>query len=478
MVSKNLLCKYHPDSPARWHCPDCALNFCKGCIQATDRDDAFCPICNLMLKKLNYSVDVLAFWKRMPASFLYPLHLGSLIFLVILSLASLLQLIPLGGIVAAILLPFILMKYAFQVLQHTASGYLSPPKGSTRMDAIDFELPFKMILLIILLSVVSGLLAVLGKIGIIIALIVLTLSLPAMIIVLGVTRSFFSSINPLRLFETVKIIGPSYFGLFGMLFLLVSANGAFFELISSWASERNTLILNVIVTFINSYYTIVMFHIMGYVTYQFHKELGIQPAVEYEQKRSSNKHQKVSFTPLAKAQVLVQEGHPELAKNFISKNLNSSMSVEQIQLHELYLKLLSQLEEGDELKEVGRNFIVNLLDHEHRKKALQMYRFCYENIPVFQLNHAEYTHQLVETAHKASDYDISLILANNFAKNYPDYPKQFDLYLLVARILHDHFNRGEQAGKILKTLIAKFPQHESIQSAKLALNRIERVQHA
>jgi hypothetical protein len=446
-------------------------------VQANDRGEAFCPACDRMLEKQDFSAEIPPFWKRMPAAFLYPLKPASLIFLTIMSLASLLQLVPLGGIIAAILLPFILMKYSFQVLQFTAVGHMNPPVGSTSMEARDFELPIKSILQLIVIGIVIGLSAMLGMLGIVISLVVMALIFPAMIMVLGVTRSFFKAINPVELADMVRMIGPSYLGLVGMLFLLYGSSGALLEFVGPAIIPHNILAILAIVTFISSYYTIVMFHIMGYVIYQFHEELGVQPEVEYEPAGVGKKSEPTGLSAVAKAQLLVQEGHPEVAKPFIAQQLSSEMSAEQIQLHEIYIKLLKQDESThDELKRIAKDYILGLMEHGHGKKALQMFHLCHEVDPKFRLDHAEHTHTLMQAAQKASDFELMLALANNFAKHHPDYPNLFEVYLAVARVLHEHFKRDKQAATILKSLITKFPQHASIQQAKMALARIVRAQ--
>jgi len=431
-----------------------------------------------MLVRQEISVSIPPFWKRMPAAFIYPLKPASLMFLGVMSLASLLELIPLGGFLAALLLPLILMKYSFEVMQYTAVGHLEPPMGSTSMAAQDFELPIKSILHVVVLGIIVSLSAMLGVFGIVVSLVALSLLYPAITMVLGVTRSFFRALNPVELVEMIRMIGPSYLGLVGVLFLLYGSSGALLQFIGPAIIPNNILAIMVIFTFISSYYMIVMFHIMGYVIFQFHEELGVQPEVEYEP-AAAKKHTAAptGLGPVAKAQLLVQEGHPEIAKPFIAHHLNSDMSAEQIQLHEIYIKLLKQDESAhDELKRVAKDYILGLMEHGHGKKALQMFRLCNEIDPDFRLDHAEHTHTLIQAAHKASDYDLMLALANNFAKYYPDYLNLFEVYLAVARVLHENFKQDKQAATILNSLIAKFPQHGSIQQAKMALARISRAQ--
>lgn len=366
MAANPKACRYHPETPARWHCPDCAIHFCTRCVQANDRGEAFCPVCDRMLIKQEFTAVIPPFWKRMPAAFFYPLHPASLVFLTIMSLASLLQLVPFGGIIAAILLPFILMKYAFQVLQSTAVGHMQPPTGSTSMSGSDFALPIKSWLLLIVLGIIIGLSVLLGPLGIIISTVLASLIYPAMIMTLGVTRKFFHALNPAELTEMVRMIGPSYLGLVGMLFLLYGADSALLMLIGPMIIPNNVLAIMVIITFVTSYYTLVMFHLMGYVIYQFHEDLGVQPEVEYEPAGTGRKAaEPTGLSPVAKAQLLVQEGHPEIAQPFIARHLNDEMTAEQIQLQEIYIKLLRQQGETETLIRMGKDYILKLMEHGH-----------------------------------------------------------------------------------------------------------------
>jgi len=474
MASSASVCRYHPESPSRWHCPDCDIHFCSRCIQPNDSNQAFCPVCDLLLQKHEFTAIIPPFWKRLPAAFLYPLNLASLMFLAIISLVSLLQLVPLGGIIVAILLPFMIMKYAFQVLQHTAVGHMSPPLGSTSMSGQDFALPVKSYLLIILLSALVGLSSFLGLFGIIISVVLFTLLFPVMIMILGVQQQFFQALNPKEIIEMIQTIGASYFGLVGMLFLLISASSSLFYMFGEFIPLGNKLVLFVIANFVSSYYTVLMFHLMGYVIYQFHEDLGIKSEVEFEVGGKKKKTQApLGQTPVSKASLLIQEGHPEIAKPFIRKHLSVELTAEQIQLHELYIKLLKQLDEHEELIRIASDYILSLMEHGHGKKALQTFRLCHELDASFQVNHAQHTHSMIQAAHKASDFDLLLALAQNFAKRHPEYDKLFEVYLVVARVLHEHFKRDQQAAAILKSLVQKFPKHESIQRAKMALARIK-----
>ena len=441
MAERGSSCKYHPESPARWHCPDCNILYCTSCIQPNERNEAFCPVCELMLEKQEFGVYVQPFWQRMPATFLYPLQSKALIFLVIMSAASLLQLVPVGGVIAVILLPFILMKYAFQILQSTAVGHMAPPLSSTSMHGSDFALPLKSYFILIFIGVFVGLASQLGLLTLIIALLMMALLYPAMVMVLGVTRKFFQAFNPFKLIEMIRMIGSAYLGLTGMILLLYGSAAVLTNMIAS--SLPNSFVINMTVfTFITSYYTLVMFHLMGYILYQFHENLGIQ--VETHHQATNKKDNKpIGQSPLSKVRILLQEGHLEIAKPFIAKHLKNEVSAEQMQLHDLYIKILHQQQESVALKDVGKIYIFNLMEHGHAKKALQTFRLCHEVDATFRLDDAKHTDMLIQTAYKASDYELVLLLANNFAKKHPDYVQLFEIYLRVAGVLHEHFKRAK-----------------------------------
>jgi len=92
-------CKYHPQAPARWHCPSCEVDFCPQCVKKTGlaQNIPTCHACGGELESLGMGNVITPFWERIPRFFQYPFRADALMYLGMLSIASLAVFIPLLG---------------------------------------------------------------------------------------------------------------------------------------------------------------------------------------------------------------------------------------------------------------------------------------------------------------------------------------------------------------------------------------------
>ncbi|MGD8547863.1 MAG: B-box zinc finger protein, partial [Thiohalophilus sp.] len=222
---EKVYCKYHPDSPARWHCQPCQVNFCSTCISPDKEGEApACPICGQRTTSLGAGNLIQPFWQRIPRFFLYPAHTGPLLFVLALSALSALVSESLVGMLFILMINVVFLKYAFVVLEDTAMGFLKPRPITRKVISDEIELPFKQLFLIFFIATIN--LKVLEYFGggpfLMIAIVSIML-FPASIMVLAVEHSFFMAVNPLMLLVTIKRIGPSYFIMCFFLALLLSS---------------------------------------------------------------------------------------------------------------------------------------------------------------------------------------------------------------------------------------------------------------
>jgi len=282
-------CKFHPQQVAHFSCTQCGSYFCPSCIVKREKGGCepgqfhhFCPKCNLEVEWVGAANIIDPVWVRMPKIFLYPLRLNPVIPMGIYAVAVLLFSGP--GLINSIirgLVWLMVLKYAFVSLKTTAGGNLQPPRITSDAIIGDFGPVFKQGLLYILLLVGFGF--VTFKLGPIIGIVFILAALffiPAMIILLVTTESLFFAINPAAFVRLVFRIGWGYLLMYLFLLLLVGAPTFLSQFFVPLLPERLVLVL---LGFAQSFYTIISYHLMGYVILQYHDRIGYK--VDYEDSR-------------------------------------------------------------------------------------------------------------------------------------------------------------------------------------------------
>jgi len=443
-----------------------------------------CPACDKALRKLSTAHAIPPFWKRMPATFRYPLNGGSLTYLIGLACFSLLFFVPLWPVVvvAGLMLPLMILRYAFSVLQHTAMGHLTPPKLSLNFQMRELALPLKLFAIIMALGFLLAL--ILYPFGInpnvieAVAFILNQLVLPAMVVLLAVHNSFFRAINPVDIGSVISTIGLPYLALCGVLLLLsggpASAQFLLFNILPLW-------LLTMLNVFMMGFFTVVTFHLLGYVVYQYHEHLGIKPEVEYDVKpparaRASSSEGSASYPALQRVRLLIKEGMQQAAKASLKKELMRQAETDnaRIEMHQLYHQMLVNDKENEAALEHASAFIPELLDNNQGKQALGIFRDCIEMDPAFRLARPADIHKLATAAKKADEHRIVVSLLNGFIQKHPDYPDAIELLLMAAQSLQHHFGQAEKAKKVLLYIIKRYPEDARTQQARHNLMLIER----
>lgn len=100
------------------------------------------------------------------------------------------------------------------------------------------------------------------------------LALPASIMVLAMEQSVAAALHPLNLTALISRIGSPYFLLYGYLILLILASGAAQDFALSHFPAWLAMAL---AGFLNSTFTLILFHMLGYLLLQYRDELGLAP---------------------------------------------------------------------------------------------------------------------------------------------------------------------------------------------------------
>ncbi len=130
-----------------------------------------------------------------------------------------------------------------------------------------------------------------------------------MIILLVTTGSLLHALNPLMFVPLVTRIGWGYLLMYFFLFLLASAPAIAGQYIMQFFPVDMHLLLY---SFAESYYTIVSYHMMGYVILQYHDQVGYQVDFEDFRDPSEERSTPVEVDPdaavLNEVTPLIQDG--------------------------------------------------------------------------------------------------------------------------------------------------------------------------
>ncbi len=391
--------------------------------------------------------------------------------LVLTVLSTLLASGSLMGLLFMLAISVVFYKYAFVILEDTAQGYLKPRPVTGSVITDELELPFKQLLLIILLGVLNyQVLVNLGS-GPFVLMVLLSVAIfPAAIMVLAVEHRFFRAVNPLMLLVTIKRIGPSYFIMCFFLALLLSGGAIASELLltvlpqSLWFASSN---------FISMYFILIMYNMMGYVIYQFHEQLGHGVTEEYLESEMPASNMASGDSRFRHIDILLQEGKTTEAEQRLIQAIedNPGEFVAREKLHRFYIATKNR--EG--LTQHSADYVARLLHSEKPSEAMRVYLEASHFAPSIKPGGARDRHELAELLRSNGQSRAALNLLNNLHKEFPAYEGIPGAYLLVARIMFEYFGEEKKALQVLDFLKTKFPDHPLQQDVEAYRQVIERM---
>lgn len=401
------------------------------------------------------------FWNRIPAFFLYALHPAPLILsLVFGALIAFLPFIPLYLLVFALM-----TKYSFEALIRTSEGDMDPPGLAADVFNENFGLVFKLLGIYILtgaiiLSMALKGLAVPAK-GMGIAFLFL---LPAMTMVLASTSSLLAAINPVLLVGMVVRVGWSYLGLYGLLLVVYMAESNAQGFLLGHVGRGAVLPLYMAVNFI---FSVLAYHMMGYLLYQHHEALGISQRIQNEASSDPTEGK------LAQFQDFMAKGMTEAAKaELIGRVRDEPVNPD------LRRKLLSFLmvhgTDADKLS--FAQFIVPILvENGQANEAGRLYMDLAAASPGFALGRASHYLSLIRALNAMGQGKAAFALARNIHKRFPKDTAVADIYIEMAEVLSHKFSRDDLALQMLAYVLKTYLHHPRRDEAGQLAQTIKRL---
>ncbi len=457
-------CKYHTKIPARWTCHQCRINYCPSCVKPVRAGDTpSCPVCKQELDSAGTGNMIKPFWLRLGQFFLFPMHPGPLMLILVFSLLTfLLYLTPIAFILM-IPLGFMFLKYCHVVLEDTAHGHITPRPISMETLAGDIVMPFKLIGLVIAYQLlIFGALDLFDRPGYYLASIFASLALPASIAVLSIEHSFINAFNPVLILTTIQRIGLPYFIMFALLYFLQVAQSSILGFLAGIVEPPLSFI---VFYFILMYFLIIVFNMLGYILYQYHEELGFEIDVEAHEHEENVAADPVTVSPeLRTVEILIQEGKTDEAVTQLQNVARNSPS--DLEARNRLLKLLRLTGDMARHRSQGQDYISYLFHENKTGQAADIYQECYEYDKTFRPAKAVERLELARFLRQNARHRLVLAVLNNLHVDFPTYDGVPQAYLIVAQLLCEQFNEDEKARKVLEFVITNYPTSPAIVEVK------------
>ncbi len=392
---------------------------------------------------------IVPFWNRLREISLYPMHADAMLTICVLALCHLVAFLPFGRFLDLVVW-VAMYKYAFECLRASADGRLTPPEGSVNVEDSTGWGQIWLQLVFIVAGVAGFLL--LGPGGGLVVLVVLGLSWPAAVMSLAMDGSLGHALNPATWLAILARIGWPYVAVV-LLYFVFFASQLYAQ---AFALRLLPGFLAVILVNVIAHYVIVAtFHLMGYLIYQYHEEVGYEPAQAPAPLRRANADPDQQI--LDEAAQFVRDGNPDAARERIAEQLRSRGGSEA--LHAQYRKLLALGDRREEQLRHGREWISQLLAQDKDQRAVDVARECLDLDPAFRLSSPDEVARIAQKAVDTGNTQVALKLLSGFHKYYPKHRDIPQNYLLAAKLLAERMGKDAEARALLDQLTKAYPEH-------------------
>jgi tetratricopeptide (TPR) repeat protein len=491
----SIRCSYHPVANAAHTCPKCHDNFCTACIirKKTEyhgmmKDYFLCPKCRVYTQRIPFTNLIEPYWKRFPHIFRYPLHLHPLLLIFILSFIRTVS-APYGiiGLIVVFVCFGILLTYANLVLFDSSHGSPEPPAIKAETISGSFSIVFKQLAIYaliffsaykIFMTLVSMAEPKLAAIGTALFLMAVFFLMPAVFIMLAITKSLFASILPTVFIRLAWRIGWAYLGLCFFLLLLGLAPTAIIGF--TW-KVLPPPVAAFLITVLSSYYMIVSYHLMGYVLFQYHEQVGYK--VDYDEERESSAI-RVGPSPIAhtpedneksefinRINMLIRDGDHNTAIALIEQQ--ATRGELDLAVAERCFNLLKINRRNDDLKTFGRYYMRMLIKYGAKDKIAEVFMTCRSVDEHFLSDDTDALFIAAKALNEGKHYQEAMSVFLTFIEKYPDHPMTPNAYFFVARLLHEQWAASDRAMKIIEHLTINYPFHENASFVRAYAKQIQ-----
>ena len=450
-------CHFFAGSPASWVCNKCSTCYSDQCIPAGHshhwgRLTPPCIRCNTPLRYLGSATDAKPFWQMLPHFFLYPLQSNSLLvigFVVALSLLFTAGLLGLGIVLLAIAT---VVKYGFAIIERRGAGNTTAPTLGDVLTGDPHHLFLRQFALLFLMGLmVAGGERLHPALGVVVGLFI-TLAIPASTMLLAITKSVRESANPLGWISLMLAVGWPYLLLWFCTQVITAGPVYILEWTASALPDVDILPS---VTLLMTYFSLVLYTMLGYVLFEYQHELGYETAPDDDGDELD--HQSfIKARALGETAVYISDGDYQLARTCLRQALDGVR--DDLELHQQYHKLLMLLDDDTALVNHSNYFIDLLKSQNQLSRAVTIVRDTQTRIPGFTPADTQVAIDIARLMVMQGLYRPAVKLFHNHHKRQPNDPLLPEAYALVAQVLSEHLNEEAQAKAIARFVLKKYPQ--------------------
>jgi tetratricopeptide (TPR) repeat protein len=238
-------------------------------------------------------------------------------------------------------------------------------------------------------------------------------------------------------------------------------------IINELIGTRFGVVSSVLEAGVGNYYTVVLFHIMGYMIFQYQDKLGFTA-------RADHGDRKVAMDDAEKTKrlvdILIKEGQFDLALEELKSGANKFPADPHF-ARQCFEFILASRNTGS-IDEIGSYYLGYLV----RRKEFDQLNHAYKRILAlskdFQADTAEVRHQVAQVLQQLGDAKSAAKVLNHLHREFPDYAQLPAAYQLMARCLEELPDMQKQARKYTE-FAAKLDKQQKEKLAKPAETHAE-----
>ena len=433
-------CKYHPLKPASYRCLSCDSSYCDHCVDEGDRaEQVVCFVCARNVDSLGAQNSAEPFWRRLKQSFRYPISANAATLIIATTLlAALVSQLPLGPVLALIVSSFFI-KYCFNCLESTAMGLLVPPDIRTAYSGGLSILLSLLALFLLLGAIVIISLQLFGPFAAGLIGVSLIAGLPAILILFAMTNNILQALNPIVILRLITAIGLPYGLILGFIMIMWGS----VDLINALIGQNFSWISLTLQSVVSNYYTLVIFHIMGYMLFQYQGELGYSA-------REDNYEQKAVRSQLERTKALIDITLKEGDYAGVARLFSSAVKQypNEKGLNAQYFAFLCATSNREALALFANDYLNFLKAFNQQPLMVQVHKRVLGLIPEFKIATAEVRMEIARAYRAEQDLIATIKILNGLHKDFPTYHYLPGAYELLASCLDNLPNMAKKARQV------------------------------
>ncbi len=385
------------------------------------------------------SANIEPFWSRLLEVYKYPLSVQGIATILLLAVLSVL----LQGLFLLAIAPSIAITlYAFACLRRTAGGENDAPGVEASFEGSVAPVFYVGICMFIAVLLAMFAFKTLGLgLGIILSFL-LVLIMPAVIIMIAIEEQLLPALNLANVLNIIKATGVSYFVMVLFNIIMLSSMGILVETFGNTNFNSLSVFLT---SAIGNYYTIVVYHIMGYLVYQNHSELGYRVSGRAGLKNASARTPKQRQR--LQLELLVKAGQYDAARDIAAQACTSDAPIWD---WERAFKLFCAANPGKKLATFFYAYLDRLREADDSEKVVQAYLAVSRLDPDFQLSDDARRLEVANALHIEGQHSLAVNLIKRIPQESQQQTKVADALDLLAKCFK-HISGGEKHASHFET---------------------------